>query len=381
MQIDTDKIAEECVKAIRDKIQNLNTLNIVIAGKTGVGKSTLINAVFREKLAETGTGKPVTQHMRRLSKKGFPLAIYDTRGFELGKEAQYQVRDEIIDTIRKGFACNDVNKAIHCIWYCINTASNRIEEEEIEWLKSFSAENQITQVPIILVLTQSFSKKKAQEMRNLIMDENLDIIQVVPVLAQDYEIDDDYTAKAYGLDTLIDIMTEALPDELLDTLHNVQIANNKAKKRHAQAAVAAATAAAFGEGFAPIPFADCAALIPTQVAMIASITAIYGFDVSKSFIAAFVSSVLGTAGTTIAGKTLTANLLKLIPGAGSAAGGAISGGTAGLLTTALGETYILIMEAIMAGEMTMGDISTKEGKAKVLELFKREVSGREAATA
>ena len=34
--------------------------NIIIAGKTGVGKSTLLNAVFKEKLAETDIGHPVT---------------------------------------------------------------------------------------------------------------------------------------------------------------------------------------------------------------------------------------------------------------------------------------------------------------------------------
>ena len=42
-----------------------------------------------------------------------------------------------MDTISKGLATQDINKAIHCIWYCINTASNRIEPEEIEWLNSY----------------------------------------------------------------------------------------------------------------------------------------------------------------------------------------------------------------------------------------------------
>ena len=70
MAMDTDKIAQEAINAIADKIKNLKTLNIIVAGKTGVGKSTLINSVFREKLAETGMGKPVTDHMRKISKKG-----------------------------------------------------------------------------------------------------------------------------------------------------------------------------------------------------------------------------------------------------------------------------------------------------------------------
>ena len=374
MTIDTEKIANDCLKAINDRIKNLKNLNIIVAGKTGVGKSTLINSVFREKLAETGMGKPVTTHMRMLTKKDYPLSIYDTRGFELGKDAQKEVKEEVLDAIRSGLASKDVNKVIHCIWYCINTASNRIEEEEIEWLRDFSKENKVTQVPVIIILTQAFSKKKAEELKNYILDQNLDVIQVVPVLAENYEIDEEYVVKAYGLDVLIRVMSEALPDELQDTLQNVQIASLEEKKRYAQAAVATATAAAVGECLVPIPLADCAVLIPTQVAMIASITAIFGLDISKSVITGFVSSTIGASGATVLGKTVFSSLLKLIPGAGSAAGSAISSATAGMLTTALGETYIFIMSAIFKGEMTTKDLETGEGKKKIREIFKEQLS-------
>lgn len=373
MAIDTDKIAQEAIDAIAEKIKNLNTLNIIVAGKTGVGKSTLINAVFRDKLAETGMGKPVTDHMRKISKKGIPLAIYDTRGFELGKEVQQQVKQEVVETISKGLATQDINKAIHCIWYCINTASNRVEPEEIEWLKELSKENQITQVPIIVVLTQSFSKKNADAMRKMILDENLDVVQVVPVLAEDYEIDDEYVAKSYGLDVLIHVMGEALPDELMDTLQNVQIASLAEKKKRAQAAIATATLAATGEGAAPIPFSDCALLIPTQLGMIASITVIFGFDVNKSILTAFLSSTLGAGGATLLGKTVVSNLVKLIPGVGTIAGGAISAATAGVLTAALGEAYIGIMTLVFNGEMGIDDLGTKKGKDQMTALFKQEL--------
>ena len=373
MEINTDKIAEECIKAIGEKIKNLKMLNIIVAGKTGVGKSTLINSVFREKLAETGMGKPVTDHMRKIGKKGFPLTIYDTRGFELGKDAQKEVKKEVLDTIKKGIASRDINETVHCIWYCINTASNRVEPEEIEWLRDFAKENQLTQVPVIIVLTQSFSKLKAAEMRNMILNENLDVVQVVSVLAEDYDIDDDYIAMSFGLDVLIRVMSETLPDELQDTLQNVQKASLAEKKRHAQAAVATAMVAAFGEGFSPIPFSDCALLIPTQVAMISSITAIFGLDINKSIIMGFVSSALGASGATIAGKTIVSNLLKLIPGAGSIAGGLISGTTAGMLTTALGESYILLMESVFTGEISSSDIGTVDGNKKMRDLFKKQL--------
>ena len=373
MTIDTDKVAQEAIDAIAEKIKNLNTLNIIVAGKTGVGKSTLINAVFRDKLAETGMGKPVTDHMRKISKKGIPLAIYDTRGFELGKEVQQQVKQEVMETISNGLATKDINKAIHCIWYCINTASNRVEPEEIEWLKELSKENQITQVPIIVVLTQSFSKKNADAMRKMILNENLDVVQVVPVLAEDYEIDEEYVAKSYGLDVLIHVMGEALPDELMDTLQNVQIASLAEKKKRAQAAIATATLAAAGEGAAPIPFSDCALLIPTQLGMIASITVIFGFDINKSILTAFLSSTLGSGGATLLGKTVVSNLVKFIPGIGTAAGGAISAATAGILTAALGEAYIRIMTMVFNGEMEIDDLDTKRGKDQMAALFKHEL--------
>lgn len=373
MAIDIDKTAQEAINAIADKIKNLKTLNIIVAGKTGVGKSTLINAVFRDKLADTGMGKPVTDHMRKIIKKGIPLAIYDTRGFELGREVQTEVKKEVIDTISKGLATQDINKAIHCIWYCINTASNRVEPEEIEWLKELSKDNQITQVPIIIVLTQSFSKKKADEMRKALLDENLDVIQVIPVLAEDYEIEDLGTAKSYGLDILIKVMGEALPEELMDTLQNVQIASLEEKKRHAQAAVATAALAAVGAGAAPIPFSDCALLIPTQLGMIASITVIFGFDINKSIITALLSSTIGAGGATLLGKTVVSNLLKFIPGAGTVAGGAISAATAGVITAALGQAYIGVMELVFKGDMSINDIGTKKGKETMSALFKEQL--------
>ena len=371
--MDVDKVAQDAIDAIAKKINDLKTLNIIVAGKTGVGKSTLINAVFKDNLAETGMGKPVTHHMRKITKSGIPLAIYDTRGFELGKEVQNEVKNEVVQTINKGFATKDINQSIHCIWYCINTASNRVEPEEIEWIKELSKENQLTQVPIIIVLTQSFSKKRAQDMRKMLLDENLDVIQIVPVLSQDYEIDDEYVAKSYGLDVLIKVMGEALPSELLDTLQYVQIACLEEKKKHAQAAVAAASLAATGEGASPIPFSDCALLIPTQVTMIASITVIFGLDINKSILTALVSSTIGSGGATVLGKTIVSNLLKIIPGAGTVVGGVISAGTAGVITAALGEAYIGIMEMVFKGEMKIDEIGTKKGKETINSLFKKQL--------
>lgn len=367
------EIAQSIIESINKKIKSLKRLNIIVAGKTGVGKSTLINAVFKENLAETGIGRPVTTNMRKIEKKDIPLSIYDTRGFELGKEVQDEVRKEIIDTIHKGIAAKDADSMIHCIWYCINTASNRIEPNEIEWLRKLSEENKTTQVPIIVILTQSFSTKKAEEMKKIILDENLGIIQVAQLLAEDYEIEDLGVKKAYGLDTLIKIMNEALPDELLDTLQNVQIASLEEKKRHAKIAVGTAVTAATAAGATPIPFSDAAVLIPTQISMIVSITAIFGLNVNQGIITTIISSTIGAGGATVLGKTVASNLLKIIPGVGTVVGGAISAVTAATITGALGYAYIAVMEMAFKGELDLNDLSTPKGEEIIAEKFKEEL--------
>ena len=369
MEINSEKIAGEAIKMIAEKISNLNRLNIIVAGKTGVGKSTLINTVFRGELTTTGIGKPVTTHIQEYTKKDIPLKIYDTRGFEMKQEVQEQVKQEIWDTINAGFASKDINEAIHCIWYCINTASQRIEPEEIKWIRELSEENKIAKVPIIVVLTQSFSKKNAEQMKNILLDENLNVAQIVPVLAADYEINEDYTAPAYGLDNLIQIMGEALPDELIETLSYLQIVNLEEKKKHARKAVATAAIAAAGEGAAPIPFSDSFLLVPTQLGMIVSITVIFGFDINKSILIALLSSTLGSGGATLLGKTVVTNLVKVIPGIGSVAGGVISASTASVITAALGEAYIQVLSLVFKGEMSLDELSTKKGKEVMSTLF------------
>ncbi len=374
MVVNTDEIALKCIDAINEKLRNLKKLNIIVIGKSGVGKSTLINSMFRGNFAATGLGRPITDEIKRYEKKEYPMAIYDTPGFELSKGQQTKVKDEIIELINKGTASKDINDMIHCIWYCINVGGNRtFDETEVEWLKELTERNAVTKVPIIVVLTQSCPKEKAQKMKTLVEKENLDIVKVVPVLAQDMDFDEEYTAKAYGLDKLVDIMSESLPDELQDTLQNVQKVSLKAKKKYSQVAVATAVAAAFGEGFAPIPFSDAALLIPTQVSMIASITAIFGMEVSTSLLTGFVSSTIGTAGATVLGKAIVSNVLKLIPGIGTGIGGLISGATAGLLTTALGEAYIILMEMIYKGEMKSEDLYTKDGQELMSKIFKEEL--------
>lgn len=341
---------EDMIKMVYDKIGEENIkmghVNIIIAGKTGVGKSTLINAIFGQKVEKTGIGKPVTQKLKEITIPHYPLRLYDTVGLELSAEQQESAKNEINDLITEKQKTGDPDKFIHCVWYCINANSNRIEPEEIKLIESISSE-----IPVIILLTQSFGQD-SEKLYKYIDSLNLPVSKIFRILACDYVVDQNYTKPAFGCEELVEFMTVILPENARKAFVNAQIASIKTKRAQAQIAIAAAVAGAFGEGFVPLPFADAAALVPTQIAMIAAITAIYGINIKKSTMSAIITSLLGSTAATLAGRAIVANLLKLIPGIGTAAGGAISGGTAAIITTALGETYIGIMELMMKGEVS-----------------------------
>jgi predicted GTPase len=72
-------------KMCEEEERKLGRVDILIAGKTGAGKSTLVNAVFGTKIAETGIGRPVTDGVTWYEPSHLPLRLCDTRGLELQK--------------------------------------------------------------------------------------------------------------------------------------------------------------------------------------------------------------------------------------------------------------------------------------------------------
>ena len=335
MKLEND-FAELLKQQLDEALKQRGKVNIVIAGKTGVGKSTLVNAVFQGNLAETGDGRPVTQATREIKKDEIPLSIFDTRGLEISEyKNTVQELEKLIQDKKKS---EDPNQHIHIAWVCVMEGSRRVEDAEIKLVEMLDK-----YMPVVGVITKSMADNG---FRQTVQDLLPQTRNVVRVLAKEMVFDGGYAIPVMGLDNLVDLSMTLVPETQKNAFAAAQKVSLNHKLQRAHAVVGGAALTAGGTGAVPLPFSDALAIIPIQISMLAGISAVWGLPVSTAFLGTLVSgAITGSAGTVV-GRATVGALLKLIPGIGSTAGGAISAGVASTLTVAFGEAYITALHVL-----------------------------------
>ena len=320
----------------------LGCFNLAVFGKTGVGKSTLVNAIFADDVARTGVGSPITKGLVYYRHPDGFLGLYDSEGFETGTAG-----NAIVDGLRRlvgEYRAGAVDRQIHAAWYLVRWSDRRFEAAQEQFVRELAALG----LPVILVLTQVPSRDghvhpEALEFARYIESLQLPIRPGGRVVLTNALADPFTSSPVFGLQQLLDDTYDVIPEAVAGALTAAQMLDIGRKKKAVAAIINQAVVVAAGVGATPIPFADAALLVPNQVTMIARITAAYGLPPARSKALAAAGSVVLTGGATMAGRYAVTSLLKFVPG-GAVAGSAISATVAGALTKAVGHAWARVCE-------------------------------------
>lgn len=346
---------EDLEKEFEEFQKNNEMPTVAILGCTGCGKSSLINTVFGENLAEVSHSKPQTQEFRLYpgdKKKEIYVNLMDSKGYELsdGTGEQYlaKLKAAIDDYSKKGIAIN-------VAWYCIAVGKNRIEEIDEVLLKGIS-EMEGLKDKVMCVITKCDIDDESGSIAKSYKEQ---LKEKFPKLKA-YEISTD---KEIDLD-LKELIRDTKDILTTDGQKRSFITSQKRyidlKKEEAEKAITKYVIGAGAVGASPIPFSDAILLVPTQLTMMTHIAGIYGVrnmvNLSKGVI---LNIIMGNLGRALAGS-----LAKLIPGVGSIAGGAINATIASSITYGMGKAMSKMCysscENILAGKS--GEISMKDNK-------------------
>ena len=312
-----------------DSKKNINKekVNIIVAGKTGVGKSSLINYIFGKEVAKVGDGQPVTQEIQEYDLENDNITLFDTKGIEA------KDYEKTLDNIKKYLELRqdspDENDDIHIAWLCISERGDRVEEADRELLKILSEAG----IPVIGVFTKRESKRESNFVNKVVEDNLLPeakAIVRVRSITEEVEIEDNLVElKPKGAEELLEETYKYMSEGRKNAIKKAQTAVLKdrieAMSKEADVLTNWYAAGAAAIGATPLPFADSLALAALQTKMVVDINTIYRVDAGTHTFTDIAAALITITGVAQVGK-LAAGLLKVIPVIGWTANAGVAAG-------------------------------------------------------
>ena len=306
---------------------NKEKVNIIVAGKTGVGKSSLINYIFGKEVAKVGDGQPVTQEIQEYDFENDNITLFDTKGIEA------KDYEKTLDNIKKYLELRqdspDENDDIHIAWLCISERGDRVEEADRELLKILSEAG----IPVIGVFTKRESKRESNFVNKVVEDNLLPeakAIVRVRSITEEVEIEDNLVElKPKGAEELLEETYKYMSEGRRNAIKKAQTAVLKdrieAMSKEADVLTNWYAAGSAAIGATPLPFADSLALAALQTKMVVDINTIYRVDAGTHTFTDIAAALITITGVAQVGK-LAAGLLKVIPVIGWTANAGVAAG-------------------------------------------------------
>ena len=355
-----EKLKKE-IKMLKELLLDKRSARLMIIGRRGAGKSSLINEIFCERVADTGavlskTGR--SQYYAYQSSRG-KLDILDTRGLGDRTKPETANFQNAIDDIKASIE-TDYPDAILFLCRAKDVDSNiDVDIKNVLEIHSHIANKHKFNAPVVGVITSvdELDPKRIEPpyddqrkrtnidtavkaVENALVSAGLDLIKVIPTSAYaEYdEVDKNKVAyqNYWNIDALLTYLIEVLPNST--HLELARLAKIRSLQVTLARTIMGATATITGTiAIAPIPLADIIPITTAQVGMIIGIAYISGRELSQKSAMEFLSALGINVGTGMVLREAARALVKYVfPGGGLFVSGIVA--TAG--TIALGEAAI-----------------------------------------
>ena len=339
---------------------------VLVIGNSGVGKSTLINAVMGDDVAKTSFGtEGTTKHLDIYDQNESPFRVIDTVGFEPGLIKRHQAIASVRKWSKEAADDSGQSRCPNVIWFCVDGTAAKLFPQAIESL--VKATNIWKSLPIIVAITKSYGQPDRQK--------NIDMVEkafekrkiservkaIVPVVASPYGITDEIVVAPENIDKLIEVTVDAMPEGKRGTKDDIDDFILGRKRVIAQTLVAATVTGGVAVGLSPIFVADAPVLAALETGMITGVAKVYGISLSGDNDVAV--RALVDAGTTSAVAKAALSTLKAMPII-NVPGAVLNGVVAGAFVATLGEVSIKTFDDIACGKSNLSDINHISDMAK-----------------
>ncbi len=318
-----DRIRELWSKAQRLVGDETITPRIIVAGKTGVGKSSLLNALLKNNVYETGVIPTTRNNNEEIwNLDNGDIVVIDALGLGEAEAPNIKENSDYKDNIKQ------LRELDAHILLLILKCDDRALKLEKDFIEAWNRSPVLRKLPVIVAINQidkmkpvrywdpnHLNLKTPQDEKEKNIRTYIDYVsslavfekyaikkRIIPVSAGESYND----PEQYGIEHLKETLYNTLPDAAKTIFSRAAELKNKEARRIIKN-YSSVVAAAVGGNF--LPGSDALVIAPIQIAMIIHLGKLHNVNVTKTTASGFLAS----AGMSFTGRFIAQELISFMP--------------------------------------------------------------------